>query len=115
MKEVQNQLEQIVNQNEVLKDSLREVLQEGIGEQIKNVSAEIEEYGQEVNQTLKNIDLKIREPIQKHGMRLKKLSEELQQNYNTHMSRNTFRHGLVTINLFATPILIIVFLIWFFG
>ncbi|RVU63124.1 RNA-binding protein [Bacillus thuringiensis] len=115
MKEVQNQLEQIVNQNEVLKDSLREVLQEGIGEQIKNVSAEIEEYGQEVNQTLKNIDLKIREPIQKHGIRLKKLSEELQQNYNTHMSRNTFRHGLVTVNLFATPILIIVFLIWFFG
>ncbi|QKH04632.1 RNA-binding protein, partial (plasmid) [Bacillus cereus] len=61
-----------------------------------------------------NIDLKIREPIQKHGIRLKKLSEELQQNYNTHMSRNTFRHGLVTINLLATPILIIVFLIWFF-
>ncbi|EJR48107.1 RNA-binding protein [Bacillus cereus] len=114
MKEVQSQLEQIVSQNEVLKDSLREVLQEGIGEQIKNVSAEIEEYGQEVNQTLKNIDLKIREPIQKHGIRLKKLSEELQQNYNTHMSRNTFRHGLVTINLLATPILIIVFLIWFF-
>ncbi|MGQ4672458.1 hypothetical protein ACUIJ5_31995 (plasmid) [Bacillus toyonensis] len=56
-----------------MKDSLREVLQEGIGEQIKNVSAEIEEYGQEVNQTLKNIDLKIREPIQKHGIRLKKI------------------------------------------
>ncbi|PGT71812.1 RNA-binding protein [Bacillus cereus] len=115
MREVQNQLEHIVNQNEVLKDSLREVLQEGIGDAVKNVSEEIEMYGREVNQTLKNMDWKIQEPIHKHGLKLKKLSEKLQQNYNTHMSRSTFRNGLVTLNLFATPILIIFFLIWFFG
>lgn len=109
-----NQLEQIVNQNEVLKDSLKEVLQDGIGNTVKNVSEEIETYGKKINQTLKNMNGEIREPIHKHGLKLKRLSEELQENYNTHMWKSTFRDGLVTLNLFATPILIVGFLIWFF-
>lgn len=109
-----NQLGQIVNQNKILKDSLSEVLQEGIGDKVKSVSEEIESYGKQVNQTLKNMNSEIREPIQKHGVRLKRLSEELQQNYNTHMWQSTFRDGLVTVNLFATPILIVSFIVWFF-
>ncbi|EJQ95748.1 hypothetical protein II5_06142, partial [Bacillus cereus MSX-A1] len=63
-----NQLEQIVNQNEILKDSLSEVLQDGIGDTVKSVSEEIERYGKQVNQTLKNMNSEIREPIQKHGV-----------------------------------------------
>ncbi|MCQ6530978.1 RNA-binding protein [Bacillus mycoides] len=97
-----------------MKDSLREVLQDGIGDKVKCVSEEIETYGRKVNQTLKNMDWEIREPIQKHGLKLEELSKELKKNYNTHMWRSTFRNGLVTLNLFATPILIIIFLVWVF-
>ncbi|MCQ6531292.1 hypothetical protein NPX89_31495, partial [Bacillus mycoides] len=65
--EVSNKLEKMVNQNDVFKDSLREVLQDGIGDNVKCVSEEIETYGRNVYQTLKNMDWEIREPIQIHG------------------------------------------------
>ncbi|MGR5989474.1 RNA-binding protein [Bacillus paranthracis] len=75
-----------------MKDSLSEVLQEGIGDKVKSVSEEIESYGKQVNQTLKNMNSEIREPIQKHGVRLKKIirgiTTKLQYTYVAkHVSR----------------------------
>ncbi|HDR8452483.1 RNA-binding protein [Bacillus cereus] len=113
MREVQNQLEHIVNQNEVLRDSLQEVLQGGIGDQVQSVSKKIESYGYEVDQSLKDMDWNIQQSIHKYSLRLYKLSEELQEDFDTRMTRSTFHHRLVIVNLLLTPILIIFFLIYY--